>query len=111
MTTVRFQINRETAGTIISTKEFEALEMAQDGDVKVYRLRPILARFMVDEEGKALTKAQAMRVTDDIPIAELMADVFPAFFRAIQDAAVPKASGNSSSLPSEAQPASEFPGG
>jgi hypothetical protein len=110
MTTIRFQINEETAYKQIATEEWEAMERAQDGDVKIYRLRPVLARFMVDEEGKPLTQEQALKISGKMPFDEFMGDVFPAFFEALRSAAVPKANGNSSNQLSPAStPASEFP--
>lgn len=111
MTVIRFRIDKETAPKSISTEEWEAFEMAQDGDVKIYRLRPVLARFLVDEQGQAIPHAQALRTLGKLPIEEFMTDVFSAFFDALKGAAVPKVNGNSLSLPSDQPPASEFPAG
>lgn len=103
MTTVRFQINRETILKDISTEEWEAMEMAQDGEVKIYRLRPVLARFVVDEAtGKVMPQSLAMKKLGKIPFEEFMSDVFKAFFETLQNLAVPNTNGGSLNKPSEA---------
>lgn len=112
MTAIRFQINRETIMHDITIEEWEAMERAQDGDAKIYRLRPVLARFVVGEDGKLIPQEQALKEMGKIPFDEFMKDVFTAFFDALKDSAVPNASGSSSKLPSEAStPASPSPDG
>jgi hypothetical protein len=110
--TIRFQINKETILKSISTEEWEAMEMAQDGEAKIYRLRPLLARFMVDDEGKPIEHKAALKTLGKLPFEEFMSDVFQAFFKALQGTAVNPQNGNSLSLPSAANtPPSEFPAG
>jgi hypothetical protein len=99
---IRFQINRDTVRTQISTEEWEAMERAQDGELRIYRLRPVLARFMVAEDGTPIPHAQALRELGKVPLEEFVTDVFGAFFKALQDTAVPKVSASLSSSPSEA---------
>jgi hypothetical protein len=101
-TVVRFQIDRNAVLKSISTEEYEAMEMAQDGDAKIYRLRPVLARFMVGEDGNLLEHGRAMRQLAKLPFEEFMRDVFPAFFKALQSAAVNPTSGDSLQPLSEA---------
>ena len=101
-TVIRFQINRGEVMKAISTEEYEAMEMAQDGDAKIYRLRPVLARFMVNDKGEAIPHAAALRTLGKLPFDEFMRDVFPAFFKTLQETAVPNESGGSSKPPLEA---------
>lgn len=101
-TVVRFQIDRNSVFKSISTEEYEAMERAQDGDAKIYRLRPVLARFMVGEDGNILEHTRAMQTLAKLPFEEFMRDVFPAFFKTLQETAVPNQSGGSSQPPSEA---------
>jgi hypothetical protein len=112
MTVIRFQIDRNSVLKSISTEEFEAMEMAQDGDAKIYRLRPVLARFMVGEDGKIIEHVRAMRTLAKLPFEEFMQDVCPAFFKALQETAVPNPSGGSSKPPLEADtlPSPSLPG-
>jgi hypothetical protein len=98
---VRFQINKSTIAKEISTQEYEALEMAQDGDAKVYRLRPLVARFMVDDNGLPIPHAQAVRELGKLPLEEFLQDVVTAFTGALMETAIPKANGTQLRQPSE----------
>src|SRR3989304_1560917 len=49
---IRFLINREKLG--LTWEEYETIELAQEGDVKMRRLRPLVARFMVGEDNQPL---------------------------------------------------------
>ena len=97
---IKFQVNGGTIYREISTPEWEAMERAMDGHVRVYQLRPILARFVVDEEGARLTQEQGMKIMDALPIHDFLHDVFPAFFTALREGAVPNGNGAASNLPS-----------
>lgn len=81
--------------------EYEVLEMALDGIVKLYRLRPIMARYLVDENDQPLTSAAALKQLGEIPIGEWPV-VVRQFMMGIKDAAIPKASGSPSNSISEA---------
>lgn len=95
----------------ISTDEYEALERASDGEVKIYRLRPVLARFMIDEAGNPIPHDMAMKQLGAMPFEEFMTDVFAAFFKTMQDLAVPNVNGNSSQSLSDQAPVFESPVG
>src|SRR5215216_1712851 len=96
---IRFQVNAKTFQDEISTEEWEAMEMAQDGQPRIYRLRPILARYVVGEDGKIMSQEGGLKVMAKIPLGEFLRDVFPAFFETLNGIAVPKATGTPSPLP------------
>ena len=87
---IKFQVNPETIYREISTEEWEAMERAQDGKPRIYQLRPILARFVVGDNGVLLTQEQGMELMRKLPIYDFLHDVFPAFFETLRDGAVPK---------------------
>lgn len=96
----------------LSWEEFETFERTQDGEpMKLYRLRPLLARFMVDANGATVAHDVAMKQLAKVPMANIK-DVVAQFMATLQDTAVPKASGGSSKPPSEVEPqASPSPAG
>lgn len=90
---IRFRVNAETIYKEISTEEWEAMERAQDGKPRIYQLRPILARFVVGEDGNTLPQEKGMELMRTIPIHDFLNDVFPVFFKTLSEGAIPKASG------------------
>jgi hypothetical protein len=107
---IKFQVNAETIYKEISTEEWEAMERAMDGSPRIYQLRPILARFVIDEDGKRLTQEQGMNLMRTLPIHDFLQDVFPTFFKTLQEGAVPNGKGLASSSPSPAStPRTETP--
>ena len=109
MTVIRFRFDMNDRG--LTWEDYETIEMAQDGVVKMHRLRPLVARFMTGENGQYLPHKQAMDVLGKLPLDEVK-DVFQKFTQAVQDAAVPNASGGSLPPPSEADtPVSPSPDG
>lgn len=103
MTVYNFQISEKSVNDM-SVEDYEAFERAQDGDLKMYRLRPAVARFMVDDKGQPIPHAQALKMTGAMKIGE-MREFIRQFFEAMKGAAVPKENGSLSKLPSEAAPA------
>lgn len=94
---------------VLSWEDWETLERAEDGDMKLYRLRPLLARLMTEEDGTPMEHPVAMRQLARIPMNEVPG-VVEKFMTAMRNLAVPKENGNSSSpqlTPAEA----EFPDG
>lgn len=89
------------------------MERAMDGEPRIYLLRPILARYLIDEGGMYIPQAAAMKRLAKLPLDEFLDDVFKPFFEALNETAVPNVSGNSLSLRSEVEAAqpSEFPTG
>jgi hypothetical protein len=94
----------------LTWEEYEAFEGAQDGKIKLSQLRPLIARFMVDEAQKPLPHAAAMKQLAVLPVAQIK-DVFQKFSESLTGAAVPNVNGSSSKLPSEAAQPSESPAG
>jgi hypothetical protein len=108
MDQIRFVINRNKTG--LTWEEFETIELAQEGDVKMRRLRPLVARFMVDESGQPLPHEQAIKVLGKLPLDEVK-DVFQKFAEAMTNSAVPLANRTPSSSPSAANSAAPSPDG
>ena len=98
VTKIKFRMS-EAMMNSLSTEEYEALERAQDGEVKMYRLRPVFARFVVDEDGMPVDHEKAMRMLGAVPITQI-GEIVKGFMAALQGAVVPKESGNSSAPPS-----------
>lgn len=103
---IRFRMTENVMNSL-STEEYEALERAQDGDIKMYRLRPVFARFVVDEYGMPVDHNKAMKMIGTVPIAQI-GEIVKGFMSALQGAAVPKKNGNSLSQPSDPSEV-EFP--
>jgi hypothetical protein len=95
MTTIRFHVS-EAGIKGLTLDDYEAMERAQDGDVKMYRLRPLIANFVVDEEGKPVELKAALQQLGKLTMDQV-ADVLQGFFEAMKEQAIPKGSGNSSS--------------
>ena len=88
----------------LSWEEYEVFERVQDGEsLKLYKLRPILARFMVDENTKPIKHADALKTLAKVKMNEIK-DVVSAFMEGMQNSTVPKASGTPLNSPSEAEP-------
>ena len=85
----------------MAEEEYEAIEMAQEGEVKLYRLRPLMARFMVDENRKPLPHDAAKKILGKIPMGEF-SNVTMQFVDAFKDSAVPPPSGEPLKSPLEA---------
>lgn len=111
VTKIHFNFTEQIINTM-TTEEYEAFERAQDGEFRMYRLRPVMARFMVNGDGQTpINHDRAMKVLGDLPFVK-QKDVIEAFTNALQNKTVPKANGNLSKSPSEAtSEVSEFPDG
>ena len=107
---IYFNITEDAVNNMAAI-DYEAFERAQDGEFKLYRLRPALCRFMVDKDNKPMSYEQALKISEKMKIKEVK-DFIGKFFETMSNNAVPKGNGNLSSQPSEAPPAvSEFPTG
>ncbi len=96
---IRFFITEDAVNNM-DVADYEALERAQDGDVKLYRLRPMMCRFMVDENNQPISFAQALKITDKIKMKE-MKDFVGKFFETMKGAVIPKETGSLSQSPIE----------
>ena len=81
----------------LTWEEYETIELAQEGEVKMRRLRPLVARFMVNENNEPLPHAQAVATLGKLPMDEVR-EVFEAFINAMKEAAIPNDKGRQSSL-------------
>ena len=110
MSEINFHITEESMNQM-TWEEFEAFERVQEGDVKLFRLRPVLARFMTNGNGTYLEHKKAEKILGSLPMNKIQ-ETIELFMDVVRERAVPKANGNSSKQPSEQSSAvSEFPPG
>ncbi|TXH55819.1 MAG: hypothetical protein E6Q97_07960 [Desulfurellales bacterium] len=88
---IHFHMNEEAINAL-TWEEYEALELAQDGQMKLYKVRPLLARFMVDDSGTPLDHQQAMKLLGKLAMNQIK-DVLEGFMNALKEKAVPKENG------------------
>jgi len=87
----------------LTWEDYEALEMAQEGDMKLHKLRPLLARFLVDDNLVPLAQPAAMKLIAKVSMDQVP-EIIKSFITALKDKAVPKESGllsQSESVPAE----------
>jgi len=82
-------------------EDFEALEMAQDGDPKIYKIRRVMCHFLVDEDHKEVPYETALKITSKLKLPEMKSFV-EQFTDAMKAKAVPKANRSPLSSPSQA---------
>lgn len=110
MTEYYFYLSEEKINDMEAV-EYEAFERAQDGDFKLYRIRPAIARFMVDEKNNPIPYAAALKMSEKIKMREVK-EFVRKFFEAMQNKAVPKTNGMLSEQPSIVPTeASQYPAG
>lgn len=76
----------------LETEEYEALERAQDGEIKLYRIRPLIARFLANDDNSRMDHAKAMKLLAKLKVSQWK-QVFESFMQAIKDSTVPKENG------------------
>lgn len=82
--------------------DIETIERFQEGEqVASYRIKKLAAKFMVTEDGQEIPYLRAISIFDAMETSEY-ADALIKFIQAVSEAAIPKARGTQSSLPSEA---------
>jgi hypothetical protein len=107
---IKFSINEQSINSM-TWEEFEMFEKAQEGTFKLYQLRPILARFMMNGDSSFMEHDKAMKILAKIPVGKIKETV-ELFMSTLKDGAVPKANGNSLNSPSDqVMEGSEFPSG
>lgn len=82
-------------------KDYEAIERAQDGEARLYLLRPIMAKHMIDRDDKPIHPSAALRLLGEIPLED-WPGVIQSFIEGVRDAAIPNAKGSLSNSLSEA---------
>lgn len=83
---------REDLINALTWEEYEALELAQEGELVLHRIRPLLARFVVNDENIPVDHKAAMRLIAKVPMDQIK-DVIAAFLDALKEKAVPKENG------------------
>ena len=82
-------------------KDFEVFERLQDGEsLRIYKLKPVLARAMVDKNGQAVPYKQALEMLGEIPVGDYK-HVIKQFTDGLLGATVPKESGRPLNSPLE----------
>ena len=100
---IEFNIT-EDAVNEMSAEDYEAFERAQDGEIKMYRLRPAICRFMVDENNKTIPHEQAMKLSGKMKVGHYK-EFIEKFFTTMANATVKKVNGSSSQSPIEVEQA------
>lgn len=96
---IQFNITKELFENMDAV-DYEAFERAQDGDIKMYRLRPAVCRFMVDNNNVPIPYSQALKNSEKMKVKDVL-NFIRQFFESVRDNAIPKGNGTPSSLPSE----------
>ena len=91
----------EDAINEMEAKDYEAFERAQDGEFKLYRVRPAIARFMVDKDNKPIPYTIALKQSEQMKIKKVNKFI-TAFFEVMQNKAIPKESASPLKSPLEA---------
>jgi hypothetical protein len=101
MTQIHFHFTQDTLKSL-TTDDYEAFERANDGELRIYRLRPVMARYMVDEQLQPIPYNVAYKSLN-MPMQEFI-PVMQSFFEALNGAAVPNGNGRPSKSLSEVAP-------
>lgn len=110
MTDINFYITENSVNSL-TWEEYEAFERAQEGQMKLYQLRPVLARFMTNGDNKPLGHEVAMKILARLPLPKIK-EAINLFMQTLQDSTIPKVREDSSKLPSAPEAAvSESPAG
>ena len=99
MTQIQFLITEAQVNNM-TWEEYEAFEFAQEGETKLNKLRPVIARFMVDENNKSVPFDKAMKLLGKIPIPKIK-ETIQLFTDTLRNRTIPKANGTPSDLPSD----------
>lgn len=91
---IRFLFDGELRKKRMTWDDLETLELMQEGQSSPRRLKLLAAHFMVDEKNQPISEEQALKTLGKLTEEEIK-DVLAQFTQAIQEAAVPNASGPS----------------
>ena len=106
MTEIHFLINEKSINDM-TWEEFETFERAQEGDMKLYRLRPILARFMTNGNDLPMIHKDAMKILGTLPVSKIK-ETIEIFMSTMRDGTIPKVNGSESKSQSD-QPSADSP--
>jgi len=96
---IHFLINEKSINNM-TWEEFETFEQAQEGDMKLYRLRPILARFMTNGNDLPMVHKDAMKILGTLPVSKIK-ETIELFMGTLKNGTIPKANGSESKSQSE----------
>ena len=92
---IRFHIS-ESQLDELTWGEWEALEMVAHGFGGATQTRIIMIRFMVDEDGKPMSKEKASKQLRRLKYADAKDDLVEKFAEQFREAVLPKANGSKS---------------
>jgi hypothetical protein len=96
---IQFLINEQSVNNM-TWEEYEVFERSQEGNIKLKDLRPILARFMVDDNNKAVPHEQAMKTLGEVPVSKIK-ETIEIFMNTLKVGTIPNPNGSPSQSPSE----------
>ena len=99
---IHFLINEQSVNSM-TWEEYEAFENAQEGNIKLKDLRPVLARFMTNGNDLPVERKKAMRILGELPLPKIKETV-EIFMSTLQDSTIPKVNGSGSQSPTEVKP-------
>lgn len=102
MTEIHFLINEQSVNSM-TWEEYEAFENAQEGNIKLKDLRPVLARFMTNGNDLPVDHKKAMKILGELPLPKIKQTV-EIFMSTLQDSTIPKVNGSDSKSPIEVEP-------
>lgn len=106
---INFHFDNKETKDRLTWEDLETIEMMQEGEVSARRLRPFMARFMVDANKKYLPHKQAMMTLGKLTQGQIEG-VIRIFTDAIAGTAIPNGNGRlSKPLTEAALPASASP--
>lgn len=98
---IHFYIGEDSFNSL-SWEEVETFERMTEGNVKLRGIRPILAKFMVDEKNNLIPREEAMKILGKLSVSKIR-ETIEAFTEALKTATLPKANGSPLKSPSEVQ--------
>lgn len=97
-------------GVHVIWQDIKIIGRIQEQKASPEDIQTLMSHFMVDEKGDWMDEDKAVRLLDRLKQDEIK-EVTTKFMEALQEASIPKANGNGSSLPSDPGPAETFPNG
>jgi len=96
---IQFLINEQSVNSM-TWEEYETFERAQEGSIKLHQIRPILARFMVDDANDTVPHDQAMKTLGKVPMSKIK-ETIELFTTTLKVGTVPNPKGDSLKSPLE----------
>lgn len=90
-------------GDEVTWQDLKIITRIQNNAATPEDIQLLMAHFVVDDKGAYIGEEKAVKQLDKLKAKEI-SEVTTRFLEALQEASIPKASGTSSPLPSEAGP-------